>query len=336
MAVLSYTYMFSTTTAEPPTGSQIRFDAGPPYLAVSRVWVKNLTQDGVDAHAALMLADVGFRVYVQDKDEHTRFASFTVTGPAIDKTDYVEWPVEWVENGTALANQQASLYLATPVPGPTPPTPGPPTDPVIDAGPGSPTANSYETVEEFKAYLATKAHTANVPTDDSQLAALLVQGTRIIEASLAGPVDLVRARALGYSVVYAWTGQSTTVEQALAWPMADQRDARGRPIPADVVPQGVKDCLSETAYTLIASDLDANTNTSTSASAPIKGLTAGPVKIDYGERTSSSSAAAGVVLPPTPLPDAALRALYPPWYQTVVPGGGTGDAHVGVVDFEVF
>lgn len=193
----------------------------------------------------------------------------------------------------------------------------------LNATPGDPDANSYETVEEFKDFLGTKAHTANVPTDDAQLAALLIQGTRVIENALAGPADVERARALGYAVVYGWTGTSTTDEQALAWPMRDMLDARGRAIPDDVVPQGVKDALSETAYTLIGTDLDANT----SATTPLKSLTAGPVRIEYGTKTES---AAGATLPPTPIPDAALRALVPSWYLTVVPTGAT------TIDFEVF
>lgn len=126
MAVIFY-YDFSSAIVEPPTSSQVRLDVAPPYNAASRVWVRNLTSDGLDAFYGLQAIDVGSTIVIQDKNEHARSVRFRVVGAAVEKADYFEIPVSWLDTGTLpLANNQAiafGLYEpAAPTPEPPEPT----------------------------------------------------------------------------------------------------------------------------------------------------------------------------------------------------------------------
>jgi hypothetical protein len=110
-ATVFFLFDWSTATVEPPTSNQVRFDAGPPYTAVTKVWVRNLTTDGIDVHTYLLLVAAGATIYLQDKNDATLYARFTSTAPAVDKTTYVEIPVTWHSNGGALLNNQAVQLL---------------------------------------------------------------------------------------------------------------------------------------------------------------------------------------------------------------------------------
>jgi uncharacterized phiE125 gp8 family phage protein len=134
MAIASWAYSFSLTVTEPPTGSQIRFDAAAPYTAVTKVWVRYLTADGIDVFRGLMTTAPDSALYLQDKDDHTRFVHFTTIGAAIDKGGYVEIPVVWQETGAALVAQLSELVIKDPAPAPPEPWPEPPPPSVVWIG----------------------------------------------------------------------------------------------------------------------------------------------------------------------------------------------------------
>jgi Collagen triple helix repeat (20 copies) len=136
-------YKFSTATTQPPTNSQIRFDTGYPYTAVTKVWVHNSGSDGSDMHSALMLQPSGSTLYVQDDTDHTKYARFTTTGAAVDKGAYVEFPVTWMADGgtpiTGAGVTSAQIGFINSSGGgagpPGPPGPAGPTGPAGVAGP---------------------------------------------------------------------------------------------------------------------------------------------------------------------------------------------------------
>ena len=83
-----------------------------PYTAVTKVWIHTQTNDGRDVYLGLMGTDIGARVTIQDKNDHTIYATFTVTGPPVDHTTYVEWPVVYhCHGGASLFNNQAVLVM---------------------------------------------------------------------------------------------------------------------------------------------------------------------------------------------------------------------------------
>ena len=108
----SWTY--NNTTTEPPTGSQVRFNAAYPYTAVSKVWIRDLTNDGIDMHNVLLMQASGSRLYLQDKDDHSRWVQFETTAEPVAKTGYVEFEVTHVgDGGVALPEQQMEVVFAS-------------------------------------------------------------------------------------------------------------------------------------------------------------------------------------------------------------------------------
>jgi uncharacterized phiE125 gp8 family phage protein len=125
MSFLTYFFTFSTATVEPPTSSQLRFNADIAN-GTSKLWVRNLTNDGVDVRRVLLALPVGTMLDVQDKNDSTQIVQFEQTGAPIDKVSYVELPVTWVHDAAPLSNNQPVMLLCivpdAVVPGP----PGPP------------------------------------------------------------------------------------------------------------------------------------------------------------------------------------------------------------------
>jgi len=105
------TYDWSTVITEPPTGSQIRLDAVHPYTAATKAWVRTGTTGGIEVRGILMVITPGSTFYVQNKTNSAQYALLTTTGDPVDKTSYVEFPVEWKNNGTALLNNQNVQFI---------------------------------------------------------------------------------------------------------------------------------------------------------------------------------------------------------------------------------
>jgi hypothetical protein len=107
----SYLYTHNLTLTEPPSESQLRFNAAAPYTAVTRVWARYHTVDGEDVGRVLLVTvKAGSVLYVQDRDDAARNVSFTVTAAPVDKATYVEFVVTFRSAESALLAQQVRLY----------------------------------------------------------------------------------------------------------------------------------------------------------------------------------------------------------------------------------
>jgi hypothetical protein len=110
-------YQFSTSTVEPPTGSQIRMNADP--TTATLIWIRDLTNDGIDASIGLALIEAGTRIYIQDKDDASKYQRYDATGWSVDKSGYYEVPVTHVDGGnplTAQAVEMATIQQGEPGP----------------------------------------------------------------------------------------------------------------------------------------------------------------------------------------------------------------------------
>lgn len=107
-----WSFDFSAANTEPPTSNQIRFNAIAP-TAVTAIYVRYFTTDGIDAYHALMRITPGTVLFLQDRNDHTAFATFVTTGPPIDHpSSYATFPVVWQANGgTPLSNNQAIEFV---------------------------------------------------------------------------------------------------------------------------------------------------------------------------------------------------------------------------------
>jgi hypothetical protein len=102
-----FSYQFSTNTSEPPTGSQIRMNADP--TTATLIWIRDLTNDGVDASVGLALIEAGTRIYIQDKDDASKYQRYDATGWSVDKSGYYEIPVAYVDGGNPLTAQAVEV-----------------------------------------------------------------------------------------------------------------------------------------------------------------------------------------------------------------------------------
>jgi hypothetical protein len=111
----TFEYMFSSTTFQPPTGSEVRFNNSVATL-VTALYVMNVSAIGRDNSNAFTLVDAGNRFFVQDKDDATKWVSFDATGPGIAHSNYYEFPCTWRASGpSALAQQRVLFNIAVTV-----------------------------------------------------------------------------------------------------------------------------------------------------------------------------------------------------------------------------
>jgi hypothetical protein len=113
-AGMSAKFVYNDTTTEPPSGSQLRMDNADQTQA-TKLWIRDTSQDGVDVSVVLNFIEATDRLYIQDVDEQTRWQGYAATGPSIDKGDYYEVPVFWLEGGSPLPEQQVQVILLGPV-----------------------------------------------------------------------------------------------------------------------------------------------------------------------------------------------------------------------------
>ena len=111
-----FEFTFSSGIVEPPTSSQIRLNDLNAWNA-TRVWVRTLTTDGIDAYYFLTTIADGSTVFLQDKNDHTQAVEYTTTGPAVDKTTYIELPVALRNplGSPPFSNNQPILLVVNPV-----------------------------------------------------------------------------------------------------------------------------------------------------------------------------------------------------------------------------
>lgn len=111
LEILNYQYL-ATTTA-PPTGNQVRLNASV-YLDVSQVWVRYVTNDGLDAYWLLMAIPAGTGLTLQDRNDHTIAWRFETTAipvdvPADGYVTFAVTPLEATAPPALPANQQVAV-----------------------------------------------------------------------------------------------------------------------------------------------------------------------------------------------------------------------------------
>lgn len=145
---------------------------------------------------------------------------------------------------------------------------------VLNATPGSPTANSYATLAYADAYNAGvvggESWSDPAVERDKKLRAL-VTATRLLDMNVR------------------WRGEATSSAQALQWPRYFVRDGRGFFLSSTTIPVAVMDAVSELARRLLTSGTAADTGDDT---ANIKRLEAGPVKLEFRDTPVATSGGA--------------------------------------------
>jgi hypothetical protein len=172
--------------------------------------------------------------------------------------------------------------------------------------PGAPDANSYASLDEARAYIATRFPQVTDPGDDV-LSAWLVAGTRETDAS------------------FAWTGTAANADvQALDWPRAGMLNKRGGVIAINVVPLELKNAATEFGVQLGAGDRISDNDVLKKG---ITGIKAGSVELRFSDVQGGKAASyeGGEVLVRKEqsdmryvgdaVPNEVRRLLVPGWYD---------------------
>lgn len=108
-------FSYNATPTEPPIGNQIRFNSAS-LPAVTKVWLSNDTTDGTDQYYAIRKLPLGGTLLVQEKSTHSDAVLFGITGPVLDKVDYIEVAVRYQQHVGTLAAAQAIVAVFNPGP----------------------------------------------------------------------------------------------------------------------------------------------------------------------------------------------------------------------------
>jgi len=178
--------------------------------------------------------------------------------------------------------------------------------PTLIATPGAANANSYPTVAEAQAYYDTRipgtVHDAWDNADDQSV--LLINATRLLDKLLQPDVkQLFYQNGMAYYRIHpAWTGAAATTVQRLAWPRIGMFDQNNNAIATNVIPQDLKDAVSEFAGQLGIADRTLDNEVLNQG---VKSIKAGSVAMSF----DTAGLAVTYVIP-----DAVYNLLVASWY----------------------
>lgn len=134
----------------------------------------------------------------------------------------------------------------------------------MNSVPGSPTADSYVSVEYADAFMSSIIDNVDWPDTLSEKEAALKEATRVLDEQ------------------FSWGCTLTDYSQALAWPRTGFTDPEGRPIASNTIPKRVMDATCNLALFLLQ---NGGLNQSSS---DLRSLKAGPISIAYSENEQVS------------------------------------------------
>jgi hypothetical protein len=103
-----FPFMYSATTTEPPTGSQLRGNNAT-FTSSTKLWIMETTVDGLNVAVGLGRIKAGFQVYVQDYADASKYAIFNVTADSVDKGVYWEITVALATSGGTISAGKIAL-----------------------------------------------------------------------------------------------------------------------------------------------------------------------------------------------------------------------------------
>jgi hypothetical protein len=102
-------YLLNLTTTAPPASGGVRFNNAT-QASVTNIWLHYLNEDSVDIKTYLsQRVKIGDNLYIQDRDDSTRWQLYEVSSALVDNTTYCTIPVTWKAGGTTLAAQRVVI-----------------------------------------------------------------------------------------------------------------------------------------------------------------------------------------------------------------------------------
>ena len=172
----------------------------------------------------------------------------------------------------------------------------------LKADVGAVDSNSYETKAEADAYFGTRLFSDDWDNADAPEKALMM-ATRVLDI-MAQPHKVLIPASGGvpahYKTFAQWSGAPATITQKLAWPRTGMFDGNGNAISSAIIPQALKDALSELAFQLLREDRTLDSDISALG---VTSMKAGPVSFSFKDS----------VLPKV-IPDAVLNLMPASWF----------------------
>jgi hypothetical protein len=160
--------------------------------------------------------------------------------------------------------------------------------------PADPAANSYVTLAEADAYMATRLHSdAWLTLTDDQKSASIISATSWLD------------------ICFIWTGTPTTTEQALGWPRTGMLTRNNQPIDPMELPFDLKKATAEFSVSLAAAQRTADNDAANQGIAEMK---AGPVSLKFFDKSGSLADGPEFAYLNRIIPDAVRLIIPPSWY----------------------
>lgn len=106
-AITTLDMVWKTAVVEPPAAGEVRADSAT-MASVTKLWISNTNAVAGSNASLISFLVAGMQISIQSKATTTVYQGFTVTGPAVAKSGYVEVPVVFASGGTAIADATAS------------------------------------------------------------------------------------------------------------------------------------------------------------------------------------------------------------------------------------
>lgn len=106
-------YALNTTTTPPPASGQLRLD-NTNQAAATLLYLHYVNQDGVDTANFWQAFGTIQSVYIQDRDDATKWIRFNSAGPRVDHGTYVEIPITLDSSSPLpIPSQQVTVVITS-------------------------------------------------------------------------------------------------------------------------------------------------------------------------------------------------------------------------------
>src|SRR4029453_13037399 len=110
-------YTYSTLFSQAPASGTIVLNSSN-YSLATEVWVNEVNLDGADISLGFQSILEGQIIYIQKRNDHSIYVTYTVTGDFIDAGTYIKFPVVYSGGVFApISAGEVTLFISDPTGG---------------------------------------------------------------------------------------------------------------------------------------------------------------------------------------------------------------------------
>lgn len=103
---------YINTITAPPASGQLRLN-NTAQQSATLMWVHKTTANAIDSTNFLAAVKQDNEIYIQDKDDATKYQAYRVVGLPINNTAYLQYPIVWTR-GNGTVPQQRVIFVILP------------------------------------------------------------------------------------------------------------------------------------------------------------------------------------------------------------------------------